>query len=310
VADNPAVKRDLFYLSSMSLRAAGLAMSLVVAAGGLTEAFASAGQTGQTLVAEPFASASPAVTPTPDPTVPARAATAQPVWVSAGVATVWIKPGRTRKVDAPALHARPNITRWINRQSLRQRNDLGPRVMTQTLHGDKLLRLDRRDGWSKVQLPDQTGNKFPDGIVGWVPTKQLSTTRVRHAVMHDGVRPHGTGQDALRIARSYLGVRYLWAGLSREGIDCSGLTYRVFRSLGVVLPRDAADQSRVGTPVSRHDLRKGDLVFFGSGKWPQIHHVGFYAGHGLVLHAPYTGTTVQYTPLRLWSDYWGARRIR
>jgi gamma-D-glutamyl-L-lysine dipeptidyl-peptidase len=279
----------------MSLRAVGVALALVAAAaGGVTDAMASAGSPAQTLVAEP-GSATPV---------------AQPVWVAASVATVWVKPSRTRRVDAPALHARPDIARWIHRQSLRQREDLAPRVMTQALHGDELFRITRRDGWSKVRLPDQTGSKFPDGIVGWVPTRQLTTTRVRHAVLHAGIRPHGTGRDALRIARTYLGDRYLWGGLSQAGIDCSGLTYRVFRSLGVVLPRDAADQSRLGTPVRRHDLRKGDLVFFGTGSWPQIHHVGIYAGDGRVLHAPYTGTTVQLTPLRLWSDYWGARRVR
>lgn len=293
----------------MSLRAVGIALALVVAGGGVTTALAASGPTPQTLVAGPNVGAADPVAP--HAAVRVRTAVAsQPVWVSAGVATVWVKPSRTRPVDAPALHAQPDIPRWINRQSLRQREDLGNRVMTQALHGDKLLRITQRDGWSKVQLPDQTGNKFPDGIIGWVPTRQLSATRVRHAVLHSGISPHGTGRDVLRIARTYLGVRYLWGGLSRAGLDCSGLTYRVFRSLGVVLPRDAADQSHIGTSVSRHDLRKGDLVFFGTGAWPQIHHVGIYAGHGRVLHAPYTGTTVQLTPLRLWSDYWGARRIR
>jgi cell wall-associated NlpC family hydrolase len=66
----------------------------------------------------------------------------------------------------------------------------------------------------------------------------------------------------------------------------------------------------MGKPVHRKDLRKGDLVFFGTGAWQNIHHVGIYAGHGLVLHAPYTGAVVQFTKLRGWSDYWGARRIR
>jgi cell wall-associated NlpC family hydrolase len=182
--------------------------------------------------------------------------------------------------------------------------------MTQALHGDELFRLARRGSWSKVRLPDQTGSKFPNGIVGWVPTRQLTATRVSHPVLRNGIRPHGTGTDALRIARAYLGTRYLWGGMSRSGLDCSGLTYRVYRALGVVLPRDAADQSRIGMAVGRHDLRKGDLVFFGTGAWPNIHHVGIYAGGGLVLHAPYTGTTVQYTRLRTWSDYWGARRVR
>jgi cell wall-associated NlpC family hydrolase len=270
----------------MSLRATGVALALLLAGGGVTDALASVpGGTTTTTVT-------------------------QNVWVSAGVATVWVKPSRTRKVDAPALKAQPDITRWINRQSLRQRNDLGQRVMTQALHGDKLVRLGQSGAWSKVELPAQTGNKYPDGIVGWIPTRQLSTTRVGHPVLRTGVAPHGTGLTVLRTARSYLGVRYLWGGMSKAGLDCSGLTYRVFRSLGVVLPRDAADQSKVGTPVSRRDLHKGDLVFFGTGGWAQIHHVGIYAGNGRVLHAPYTGTTVQLTKLNRWSDYWGARRIR
>jgi hypothetical protein len=273
----------------MSLPAVGACLALVVAGSGLTAAVASV----------------------PGGTTTTTAATGQTVWVSAGVATVWVKPARTRKVDAPALKAQPDITRWMNRQTLRQRSDLVDRVMTQALHGDRLVRLERRsDGWSKVRLPAQTGNKFPDGIIGWIPTRQLSTSKVTHPVLRSGIAPRGTGLTALRTARNYLGVRYLWGGMSKAGLDCSGLTYRVFRSLGVVLPRDAADQSKVGTPVARRDLRKGDLVFFGTGGWAQIHHVGIYAGKGRVLHAPYTGTTVQLTKLRKWNDYWGARRVR
>ena len=304
----------------MSLRAVGAGLALLVAtAGGVTQAVRagdgdnpfspSPGQ--RTAAAAPSAHVHASVQrrtstearTTLTPVLP------ETVWVSASVATVWVKPSRTRKVDAPALRAQPDIARWINHQSLRQRNDLGPRVMTQALHGDKLVRLTQRDSWSKVRLPDQTGNKFRDGIIGWVPTRQLTTTRPASRVLHAGT-PHGSGGDVLRLARSYLGDRYLWGGLSRAGLDCSGLTYRVFRSLGVVLPRDAADQSKMGQSVRRADLRRGDLVFFGTGTWAHIHHVGIYAGNGLVLHAPYTGTVVQYTKLHGWSDYWGARRVR
>jgi gamma-D-glutamyl-L-lysine dipeptidyl-peptidase len=296
----------------MSLRAAGAALALLVAAGGVTDALASTGPATKSVVAEPVTGSGTGVMSAAGPHRALRLQSTGPqtVWVAAGVATVWVKPGRTRPVDKPALLVHPDIARWINRQTLRQRLDLGPRVMTQALHGDTLLRLTHRDGWSRVRLPDQTGSRFRDGIVGWVPSRQLTTIQPHRAVLRAGIKPHGNGRDALRIARSYLGIRYLWAGLSRSGIDCSGLTYRVFRSLGVVLPRDAADQSRIGKPVHRRDLHKGDLVFFGTGSWTRIHHVGIYAGHGRVLHAPYTGTTVQVTPLRSWSDYWGARRVR
>jgi hypothetical protein len=231
------------------------------------------------------------------------------VWVSAGVATVWVKPGRARRVDFEAVRAHPRIGRWINRQTLGQRQDLGSRVMTQALHGEQLVLMKRRDGWSKVRIPDQFGSGFPTGIVGWIPTPQLTTAQPRRQVLPVQRDRHGSGATALRLARHYLGVRYLWGGMTSSGIDCSGLTYRVYRQLGVVLPRDAADQSRVGRHVPRHALHRGDLVFFGSGSWRAVHHVGIYAGHGRLLHAPHTGTVVQVTPLRAFRDYWGARRI-
>ena len=97
--------------------------------------------------------------------------------------------------------------------------------------------------------------------------------------------------------------------MTSYGIDCSGLTYLAFRPMGVTLPRDAADQALVGYAVARKHLLPGDLVFFGTGAHVNIHHVGIYIGHGLVLHAPHTGSTVRITPLSTWSDYWGARRI-
>lgn len=248
------------------------------------------------------------------PTPPAHArvaavATTRAVWVSADVATVWVRPNRARRVDAPALRAHPRIGQWINRQTLRQREDLDTRVMTQALHGDALVLIARRDGWSKVRLPDQRGSGFPSGIVGWIPSRQLTDTPPAHAALRTNVQRHGNGVEALRLARHYLGTRYLWGGMSSMGIDCSGLTYRVHQALGVVLPRDAADQSRVGRHVARGALRRGDLVFFGSSNWRHVHHVGIYAGGGRILNAPHTGTVVRITPLRKFPDYWGARRV-
>jgi cell wall-associated NlpC family hydrolase len=159
-------------------------------------------------------------------------------------------------------------------------------------------------GWSLVRLEAQTGGAFPRGIVGYVPSAQLSSSPI--AGPRAGKHSAAT---ALSVARRYLGVSYLWAGMSKYGIDCSGLTYVAYRAAGVTLPRDAADQATVGMPVGWRHLRPGDLVFFGRGARTNIHHVGIYLGRGLVLHAPHTGARVRITPLAAWSDYWGARRI-
>jgi cell wall-associated NlpC family hydrolase len=285
-------------------RALGGVLAVVVTATGVADAVvtANAGAAAPTrLLPAPTAHADVARRTTP---VPAT------VWVSADVATVWIKPSRARRVDGLALRTHPRIGQWIGRQTLRQRNDLDTRVMTQALHGDALVQVRRRaDGWSEVRLPDQRGSGFPSGIVGWVPSRQLTTTAPRHRTLSPSLHRRGNGLAALRLARAYMGTRYLWGGMSSLGIDCSGLTYRVYRRLGVTLPRDAADQSRVGRHVARKALRVGDLVFFGSRSWRHVHHVGIYAGHGWLLHAPHTGTVVQLTRLRAFPDYWGARRI-
>jgi cell wall-associated NlpC family hydrolase len=230
-------------------------------------------------------------------------------WTKVSVATVWIRPAKARAVDDAALAARPSIVRWIDRQSLAQREDLTSRVMTQAVRGEPVEVLHRRGAWSKVRLPEQRGSYFTHGIVGWVRTHHLTTgSRPHLATAHPAPR-HPDGDDVVRAARRYLGVRYLWGGMSRRGIDCSGLTYRVFGEVGRTLARDAADQSRAGHAVRRSALRAGDLVFFSPSGWKAIHHVGIYAGHGLVLHAPHTGARVRLTPLSAWDDYWGARRI-
>lgn len=118
-----------------------------------------------------------------------------------------------------------------------------------------------------------------------------------------------SGDAVVREAAKFLGLPYLWGGTSGYGFDCSGLTYAVYRQFGITLARDAGDQSAEGRPVSRDQLQPGDLMFFAS--QGQVHHVGIYAGNGIMLHAPETGSVVK--EIKVWSsplarEYVGARR--
>ena len=97
----------------------------------------------------------------------------------------------------------------------------------------------------------------------------------------------------LRVTRMQLGVPYAYGGASRGGFDCSGLTMFVYRRLGWDLPHGATDQADRGRHVSLRRLEIGDLVFYGGPGY--YHHVGIYAGHGRIIHAPHTGAVVSYS---------------
>jgi cell wall-associated NlpC family hydrolase len=114
-------------------------------------------------------------------------------------------------------------------------------------------------------------------------------------------------------ALNYLGIRYRNGGESpSEGFDCSGLVnYVADQSLGLKLPRTAAEMARVGTPVSRKDLQVGDLVFFNT-MGRRYSHVGIYVGEDRFVHSPSRGGVVRVESLDMayWSKrYNGARRL-
>jgi cell wall-associated NlpC family hydrolase len=106
-------------------------------------------------------------------------------------------------------------------------------------------------------------------------------------------------------AERFVGVRYLWGGLSAWGYDCSGLVWAVYRAHGITIPRDADPQFRHGTPVSLSALRPGDLLFYGSRRY--VHHVSIYAGGGRMVEAPDSAHSVRVVPVR-YGELAGARR--
>ncbi|MDN4613415.1 C40 family peptidase [Leifsonia sp. F6_8S_P_1B] len=97
-----------------------------------------------------------------------------------------------------------------------------------------------------------------------------------------------TGEDVVADAKKYLGVPYVFGGTTSAGIDCSGLVQRVYKDLGIDVPRLVSGQSTVGTEVpSIAQAQPGDLIVTNGGE-----HIVIYAGDGKVIHAPSEGRNV------------------
>jgi gamma-D-glutamyl-L-lysine dipeptidyl-peptidase len=170
-------------------------------------------------------------------------------------------------------------------------------VLTELSYQTRLPRLaGSADNTVIVRLPDGGTGYLPAGAVG--------------AVEKIVFRPENLPLEA----RRFLGLRYIWGGTSAYGFDCSGFALRLYQSQGLRIPRDADEQARAGTPVAKADLSCGDLLFFATdnGKG-SVHHVGIYAGDGLMIHAPNSRSAVRQEPFAAGvygDEFCGARRYR
>jgi len=112
------------------------------------------------------------------------------------------------------------------------------------------------------------------------------------------------GMAAVQAAVSQLGVPYVFGGEQPGvGFDCSGLVQWAWSHAGVSIPRTTETEWPALTHVSLDALQPGDLLFyFNLDGDSQVDHVVMYTGSGpygtdTVIQAPFTGSTVSYSPI-------------
>lgn len=97
--------------------------------------------------------------------------------------------------------------------------------------------------------------------------------------------PKNTREVIIRQALKYFNAPYLWGGRSPFGIDCSGFTQIIYKSVGIRIPRDASQQVKTGVALSFVDETKpGDLAFFDDEEG-NIVHVGIIWKRNKIIHA-------------------------
>ncbi|MBR6346779.1 MAG: C40 family peptidase [Bacteroidales bacterium] len=123
----------------------------------------------------------------------------------------------------------------------------------------------------------------------------------------------------IAYAMEYLGVPYKFGASGPKEFDCSGFTRIVFAKFGYDIPHSSVMQQKVSTPVRSYaELRRGDLVFFGSRTdIRKVGHVGIVVdvvksgGYFTFIHASFhNGVEVQRSTLPYFlMRYIGAGRL-
>ncbi len=147
------------------------------------------------------------------------------------------------------------------------------KTVSDAVWGNMLIDRGRNGNWHKVELAD--------GRSGFIPAGSVLDLKKMDEVKQDP-------EKMVELAQRFIGIPYLWGGRSTKGFDCSGFTQTLYKSIGIMLPRDANMQVKTGKEVVMDDelnnLKTGDLLFFGK-SIDRITHVGMYIGDKKVIHS-------------------------
>jgi gamma-D-glutamyl-L-lysine dipeptidyl-peptidase len=145
--------------------------------------------------------------------------------------------------------------------------------------GNALAFINESNNFYQVSLPDGREGQIPKSAGSPYLTWLNNLERTENSLIN--------------LSRKLMGLPYLWGGTSSKGVDCSGFTKTIYLLHGIVLPRDADQQSKTGLMIDDagdfSKLKPGDLLFFGrkanDTTAERITHVGMWIGDNAFIHA-------------------------
>ncbi|MEH6535166.1 MAG: C40 family peptidase [Psychroserpens sp.] len=111
-----------------------------------------------------------------------------------------------------------------------------------------------------------------------VATKKGRTTKTATKKSTPSKASSKTIENIIDYAKTFKGTRYKYGGITKRGIDCSGLVVTAFSKEDIALPRTTGDLSKRGEWIDVKEVQEGDLLFFATKKNSRkINHVGIVA---------------------------------
>lgn len=200
----------------------------------------------------------------------------------------------------------------INIVAVRKKNNAKSEMINQLFFGEIISIVEVKDNWSLIRsnLDNYEGwirnlhfQKILEKDYNLLSKKQNEFASTEMLLTNDDIEitiPTGSlistakflkysykkiigSKSIIQTIKSFLNTPYLWGGKTKFGTDCSGFVQSVFKTINVVLPRDACEQYKYGKEIDS-DFKLGDLAFFGKSH-KKITHVGILIDSTKIVHA-------------------------